>query len=41
MINAFNNVWAVAVENKVPMRLGAYVHALTIVAKAIRARGSY
>jgi len=41
MINAFDNVWDVSVANKVPMRLGAYIHALTIVAKAIRARGSY
>lgn len=41
MAKAFHNVWEVAVEHKVSLRIAAYIFALNKVAIAIKSRGSF
>lgn len=41
MNRAFNNVWKVAQQHKVPLRIAAYIFALEKVSKALKSRGGY
>ena len=41
MVNAFNDVWKVKEEYKVPMRKATYMHSVKKVATAMKLRGWY